>query len=78
MQTLITKVSDDFYCDFKNFFTFEDLCQFVEKEGKIIFRKNHLYNKSQLRELYEDFTDEDWNKMITSKYEIKIYDDYFE
>ena len=78
MLVFVTKASDDYWYDFKEVNTLDDLMKIYDY---IIIEKNTLYNNETeefFTKFWEDFKKEDIPKAISAKYHVIIYDDYVE
>ena len=73
MLVFITKASDDYWYDFKEVNTLDDL---MKIHDYVIVEKNILYPGDF--DFWEDFKKEDIPKAISAKYHVTIYDDYVE
>ena len=73
MLVFVTKASDDYWYDFKEVNTLDDL---MEIHGSVIVEKNILYPGDF--DFWEGFKKEDIPKAISAKYHVIIYDDYVE
>lgn len=73
MLVFVTKASDDYWYDFKEVNTLDDL---MEIHDYVIVEKNILYPDDF--DFWEGFKKEDIPKAISAKYHVTIYDDYVE
>ena len=73
MLVFVTKASDDYWYDFREVNTLDDL---MEIHDYVIVEKNILYPGDF--DFWEDFKKEDIPKAISAKYHVTIYDDYVE
>lgn len=82
MLVFVTKASDDYWHDFKEVNTLDDL---MEIHDRIIIEKNDFYNnlinerlEKFFTNFWKDFKKEDIPKVVSAKYEVIIYDDWVE
>ena len=73
MLVLVTKASDDYWYEFKEVNTIEDL---LKIDDSIIIIPNH-YNKDDVQ-YWDGFKEEDISKLEKAKVNVIIYDDYIE
>ena len=73
MLVLITKASDDYWYDFKEVNTLEEV---LEISPKVVIGKN--YHTEDEGEFWENFKKEDIPKLKQAKIEIMIYDYWIE
>ena len=73
MLVFVTKASDDYWYDFKEVNTLDDL---MEIHDYVIVEKNNLYPGDF--DFWEGFKKEDIPKAISAKYQVTIYDDSVE
>lgn len=73
MLAIITKASDDYYYNFKNINSLEDI---LSIHPRIIIERN-LYTRD-IVEFWEGFKPEDIPKLEEAEINIIIYDDYIE
>ena len=73
MLVLVTKASDDYWYEFKEVNTIEDL---LKIDDDIIIRPNR-YNKD-IVQYWDGFKEEDISKLEKAKVNVLIYDDYIE
>ena len=73
MLVFVTKASDDYWYDFREINTLDDL---MEIHDYVIVEKNNLYLGDF--DFWDGFKKEDIPKAISAKYHVTIYDDYIE
>jgi len=73
MLVLVTKASDDYWYEFKEVNTIEDL---LKIDDSIIIKPNY-YNKDVVQ-YWDGFKEEDISKLEKAKVNVIIYDDYIE
>ena len=73
MLVFVTKASDDYWYDFKEINTLDDL---MEIHNSVIVEKNNLYPGDF--DFWEGFKKKDIPKAISAKYHVIIYDSYVE
>lgn len=73
MLVFVTKASDDYWYDFREVNTLDDL---MEIHDYVIVEKNNLY--PVVYDFWEGFKKEDIPKAVSAKYHVTIYDDYVE
>ena len=73
MLVFVTKASDDYWYDFREVNTLDDL---MEIHDYVIVEKNNLYLDDF--DFWDGFKKEDISKAISAKYHVTIYDDYVE
>ena len=73
MLVFVTKASDDYWYDFREVNTLDDL---MEIHDYVIVEKNIHYPGDF--DFWEGFKKEDIPKAISAKYHVTIYDDYVE
>ena len=73
MLVFVTKASDDYWYDFREVNTLDDL---MEIHDYVIVEKNNLYPGDF--DFFFFFKKEDIPKAISAKYHVTIYDDYVE
>ena len=82
MIVLITKVSEDYYFDFKDFQTFDDLISFMkESKHPLVLGQNDFYDSDpqDILKYWDTINDLEIAKNICEcKYEVEIYDDWIE
>lgn len=80
MLVLVTKASDDYWYDFKEVNTLDDLMKIYYR---VIVEENDFYNKpieaeEFFTEFWKGFKKVDIPKAISAKYHITIYNDWVE
>jgi hypothetical protein len=82
MLVLMTKASDDYWYEFKEISSLDDLSKEMEEYGGVVIKLNGYYNDlpylEENLEYWEGFNKEDISKMLSAKYTVIIYDDYIE
>lgn len=73
MLVFVTKASDDYWYDFREVNTLDDL---MEIHDYVIVEKNNLYPGDF--DFWEGFKKEDIPKAVSAKYHVIIYDSYVE
>lgn len=73
MLVLITKASDDYWYEFKNVNTLEEVLKIAPR---VIIERN-LYTEDEVK-FWEGFKKEDISKLKQAKINITIYDDWIE
>jgi len=79
MKYLITKASDDYWYQIKEFNTIEDLMDFIHNKCKdsVVIQKHYL--SKGVFAYWEGMKKEDENEILNNiKYQIIIYDAYIE
>lgn len=74
MLVFVTKVSDDYWYDFKEVNTLDDL---MKIHHAVIVEEND-FTDPNIFEYWEGFKKEDISRAISAKYHVTIYDDYVE
>ena len=74
MLVLVTKTSDDYWYDFKEVNTLDEL---MKIHHVVIVKENHFTNPNIFKN-WDDFKKEDIPKAISAKYHVTIYDGYIE
>lgn len=74
MLVFVTKASDDYWYDFREVNTLDDLMEI--HDYVIVEKNNNLYPRAF--DFWEGFKEEDIPKAISAKYHVTIYDDYVE
>lgn len=82
MLVLMTKTSNDYWYEFKEVSSLDDLSKEMEEYDGVIIKLNVFYNDLSLLEenleYWEGFNKEDISKILSAKYTVIIYDDYIE
>jgi hypothetical protein len=82
MLVLMTKASNDYWYEFKEVSSLDDLSKEMEEYEGVVIKLNGYYNNlpylEENLEYWEGFNKEDIPKMISAKYTVIIYDDYIE
>lgn len=82
MLVLMTKASNDYWYEFKEISSLDDLSKEMEEYGGVIIKLNGYYNDlpylEENLEYWEGFNKEDISKMLSAKYTVIIYDDWVE
>lgn len=82
MLVLMTKASDDYWYEFKEISSLDDLSKEMEEYGGIIIKLNGYYNDlpylEENLEYWEGFNKEDISKMLSAKYTVIIDDSWVE
>ena len=73
MLVFVTKASDDYWYNFAEVNTLDDL---MKIHDYVIVEKNNLYPGDF--DFWDGFKKEDISKAISAKYQVTIYDDYVE
>lgn len=73
MLVFVTKASDDYWYNFKEVNTLDDL---MELHNSVIVEKNNLYPGDF--DFWDSFKKKDIPKAISAKYHVIIYDSYVE
>ena len=74
MLVFVTKASDDYWYDFKEINTLDDLMKIYHS---VIVEVNDFTNPDYFK-YWDDFKKEDIPKAISAKYHVIIYDSYVE
>ena len=82
MLVLMTKASNDYWYEFKEVSSLDDLSKEMEEYEGVVIKLNGYYNNlpylKENLEYWEGFNKEDIPRMISAKYTVIIYDDYIE
>lgn len=79
MKFYISKVSDDYYKDVKEFNTIDELMKFCKANDDCLCIHRNWYSEYEIPDMVSWGTPEELAKEIVScEYEIEIYDDYRE
>lgn len=82
MLVLMTKASNDYWYEFKEVSSLNDLSKEMEEYEGVVVKLNVYYNNlpylEENLEYWEGFNKEDIPRMISAKYTVIIYDDYIE
>ena len=82
MLVLMTKASDDYWYEFREISSLDDLSKEMEEYDGVIIKLNVFYNDlpflEENVEYWEGFNKEDIPKVLSAKYTVIIYDDYIE
>jgi len=82
MLVLMTKASNDYWYEFKEISSLDDLSKEMEEYEGVVIKLNGYYNNlpylEENLEYWEGFNKEDIPRMISAKYTVIIYDDYIE
>ena len=82
MLVLMTKASNDYWYEFKEVSSLDDLSKEMEEYDGVVIKLNGYYNNlpylEENLEYWEGFNKEDIPRMISAKYTVIIYDDYIE
>lgn len=82
MLVLMTKTSDDYWYEFKEISSLDDLSKEMEEYGGVIIKLNGYYNDlpylEENLEYWEGFNKEDISKILSAKYTVIIDDDWVE
>lgn len=77
MKFVITKASSDDYMAIRDFPTIESLITFMKKQkNPLIIQSNFWYNENAKNVSY--FSKINPNELVSTPYNINIYDDYIE
>jgi len=82
MLVLMTKASNDYWYEFKEVSSLDDLSKEMEEYDGVVIKLNGYYNNlpylEENLEYWEGFNKKDIPRMISAKYTVIIYDDYIE
>lgn len=81
MKAMITRASESYFVEVKDFNTLEDLLKFIENEGenRVIIEKKWDWNDvDSLMRHWDGMTIDLAKEIIKCEYEVMIYDGYVE